>query len=713
VATNFRHVNLSGLAFSELRPVRFLAVVIATAGVYFFSIFDLSFVLNEHLYRLGHGDTGLNFLGFLYFVRDEWRFPLFETGNLGYPYGTNIILTDSTPLLALIFKSLAPVLPKDFDPFGLWILLCYLLIAHAFSALLFHFGHRHMLAAVAGALFAMMTPYFTVLLEIASLEAQFLILYAILLYFRVADTDNPQRALAWFTLLLVAALLINFYFFAMAFTLYCCAAVNMVFRSGARRHLGAYVALTIAVLMGAMFVAGYLPRRVPWTGSSGYGHFSMNLLAPFASNNSHNLKAIRILDLVLKPDATGGQYEGGFNYWGVGIFLLLCASAPVWLRRRRELFNLRLWPLLLGLLGLTAFAVSNEVYFGQYLLLSYQLPATLLSIANQFHSSGRFFWVVSYCVMALAVSQTLRLRPRWLMAALLLCGVVLQFKETQFIRDALQNRTRLVEPQSLTEVRWQPIVAAHRLVALVPPAQCGGFRDIYSEIGRISALSNVALHSVWAGRFGPSAPESCRTLQRDILEHGFSSGVLYLFEPRGFQSIRRRPELEHSCAELEGRYVCTLQRTSLSLPPLPPDPGPAPWPPDKNRLDALGLKPFLGMGWSSVEGTGVWSLGNRSELYFRLSSCMDATGLEVSFVPFAPPEGQKVTVSVNGRAGESRRYRERQPESLILPIQLCDQNDPLVTVSFQVEEAPSPLEVGESGDARPLGVLLLEAELVR
>jgi hypothetical protein len=475
------------------------------------------------------------------------------------------------------------------------------------------------------------------------------------------------------------------------------------------------VALTITLLLASLFVAGYLPRRVPWTGSSGYGYFSMNLLAPFASTKSEDLKAFRIWNLVLTPDATGGQYEGGFTYWGTGIFLLLCGSAPVWLRRWRALFSLRLWPLMLGGLGLTVFAVSNEVWFGQYRLLSYKLSPFLLSIANQFHSSGRFFWVVSYCVMALAVSQALRLKPQWLMAALLLSGVGLQFKETQFIRDAHQNRTRVEERQFLTESRWASIVAAHKLVALVPPAQCGGFLDIYPEIGRMAALSDVRLHSVWAGRFGPSAPESCRTLQRAIWEKGFSAGVLYLFEPSALQSVRRRPDLWRFCSELEGRYVCTRQRTALGLSPLSPDPGPPPWPPHTDRLNASALVPFFGMGWTSVgEGmTAVWSLGNRSELLFRLPSCAGATGLEVSFIPFAPPPtGQTVTVSINGLAAPPRHYTERTPDHVVLPIH-CDPSNPQVALNFQTDRAFSPLEIGESGDARPLGILLLEVALVK
>ena len=713
MASDYLRLRLNRLAFGELDRARFSAAAVLTAGVYFFSVFDLSFLLKGNLWRLGHSDIGLNFVGFLYFVRDQWRFPLFLTQNLGYPYGTNIILTDSTPLLSLVFKILSPTLPSGFAPFSLWILLCYLLLAHAFSSLLFHFGHRNLLAAIAGAMFAVMTPFFAVLLVIPSLEAQFLILYAFLLYFKVADGQPPGRPLAWFTLLLVAAVLTELYLFAMVLVVYACTLVNGFFQSNrSRRALGMSLAVTFTAVLATMVVAGYFPSTVPWTGSSGFGHFSMNLLAPITPARFRPDGTLYYMNLAIQPDATGGQYEG-FSYWGAGIFLLLCVTAPAWLLGARAWFRLRLWPLLAGLSILTTLALSNRVYFGRHLLLSYNFPHAVLSLANQFHSSGRFSWVVSYCVMVFAVSQGLRLRPPWLAAVLVMGGVGLQLADTHSLRNSLRHLTRATEAQSITEERWRPIVAAHQRMALIPPAPCGGFWDLYSEIGGIAARSDVAMHSVRMGRYGPSAPESCRTLQREVLEQGFQPGVLYLFEPAPFRSIRERPELEKFCAELEGRYLCTLQRAALSLPPLAPGPGPALWSPTTGSRKAPQLADFLGMGWSSVEEGGVWSLGDRSELFFRLPSCGEARGLRLKILPFGEREVQTVTTSANGGLAVTRHYRERQLDELILPIGTCDPAHPQVAVSVQVERSLSPLEAGESGDTRPLGIFLLEAELVQ
>jgi hypothetical protein len=703
------------LAFRELPWTLYSLLAIATAAVYFFSWFDLAFLLHGKLWSLGHADLGVNYLGFRYFVRDHWRFPLFYTPHLGYPDGTSIILSDSVPLLALVCKILRSVIPTDFDPMGLWILLCYLLLAHAFSALLYHFGHRGAIAAVAGALFAVMAPFLSVFFFAASLQAQFLIVYGLLLYFHAADGIRPRRTMSLFTLLLLAALLINFYFFAMVSILYLCAVANLLLKSeeepsGLRALLGINGGITAAAVLATMFVAGYLPSPVPWTGASSYGYFSMNILAPVIAARPGGNGFF--MNLSMQPDPTGGQ-TASFNYWGAGILLLLVVSAPVWLRRIGALFRPRFLPLTITLLLTTLFAISNRVYFGSHLILSYELPGPLLNLANMFHSSGRLFWAVSYCVMALAISQTLGMRQRWLSAALVVVALAAQMADTHAIHQGQQGLTRNISTQTITDAAWRPIVAAHQLVALVPPSQCLGLLDFYSEIGRVAAFADVAMHSDRPGRFGPSAPESCRVLLREISENGFSPGVLYIFEKAPFQSIRARPELARYCTELEGYPVCTLLHDELRLPPVAPRDGPPEWQSMAGPLTMQEISPLLGIGWSGVEADHVWSIGFRSEIWFRLQRCSDAKAIRVRIYPQIGPTGQTIHASANGGPAVTRSYPEGQVDDLTVPIQSCDPAKPEVLLALETERPISPLELQQGDDTRPLGFSLQQAELLR
>src|SRR3990172_4363101 len=242
---------LSQIIVDDMKRWSFFVIVILIAIAYFFSIFDLVFIIEGNFWLSNRGDAGEHLIGFLYFVRDEWQFPLFHTQNLGYPHGTNIIFTDSIPLLALIFKILAPIIPDGFHPFGLWIFLCYLLLAHAFSSLLYHFGHRSLIAAVASGLFAVMTPFFMerLLRPHAALCGQFLVVYALLLYFKVADGSKYRSPFGLFTLLLIVALLTHAYFFAMVGAIYGCAILNAVFQPNRSwRDLGTGILGTVAAV---------------------------------------------------------------------------------------------------------------------------------------------------------------------------------------------------------------------------------------------------------------------------------------------------------------------------------------------------------------------------------------------------------------------------------------------------------------------------------
>lgn len=100
-------------------------------------------------------------------------------------------------------------------------------------------------------------------------------------------------------------------------------------------------------------------------------------------------------------DATGGQYEG-FNYLGLGLLLASILLLPFeidWLRR-----NLRAHLLLfIAFAALTAFALSDRVFAGHWLLYELPMPPLLNPVLGTFRSSGRFFWLIGYAQVAMVV----------------------------------------------------------------------------------------------------------------------------------------------------------------------------------------------------------------------------------------------------------------------------------------------------------------------
>ena len=82
-----------------------LIIAIALGAAYALTLFEPSFILGRSVYWTEpYGDPTTNMVGALYFVRDEWRFPLFYVPKLGFPEGVNIVYTDSLPLFAIVAR---------------------------------------------------------------------------------------------------------------------------------------------------------------------------------------------------------------------------------------------------------------------------------------------------------------------------------------------------------------------------------------------------------------------------------------------------------------------------------------------------------------------------------------------------------------------------------------------------------------------------------
>ena len=81
---------------------------------------------------LGKGDLTQHYLGWCFYRRGDWTFPIGLTDNLAYPSYTSIIFTDSIPVLAVFFKMFSFILPDTFQYFGWWGIACFAL--HGFFA---------------------------------------------------------------------------------------------------------------------------------------------------------------------------------------------------------------------------------------------------------------------------------------------------------------------------------------------------------------------------------------------------------------------------------------------------------------------------------------------------------------------------------------------------------------------------------------------------
>ncbi len=362
---------------------RSIAAALGGALIFVLVVFGSANInpLNTDWVTTGGGDNLQHYIGWRFFRNAPWSRQLLFDQMLNYPVGTSVIVTDSNPLLCLVFKLFRSVLPAEFQFNGIWILSCYLLIALFAVLILWKLSARPVIC-VLGAMLAVLNP---VVLQRAlihdNLCAHWLILAAILLFLNRAQ--YRKNAVGWMLLALVT-LLIHFYFIPMiAFIL----ALQMLRMFLDREHILRvfipFFAFGTALGLGYYFF-GY--RYI--IGQSGsFGELSMNLNAFFNPDGTSSILGNRpTLPL---------QYEG-FNYFGLGM-LFLCLFAVISGGKKLKKVGFALLPCA----ALILLAASNNAYFDLTPLWNIALPESLSGALSAFRSSGRLVWPIYYlCLFA-------------------------------------------------------------------------------------------------------------------------------------------------------------------------------------------------------------------------------------------------------------------------------------------------------------------------
>ncbi len=470
-AVRFVHDGVSWVR-RDSRSVGVILPAVLVGLIYTLRIFDVAFISGigpcwEHL-QLWDMDRAQALIGWRYFAHDSWRFPLFWVPTLNYPEGANIIFTDSIPLVALLFKIAFKLTGVEVNYLGAWMVLCYVLQGVAAALLLAALGVRNRIANLCGVLIALSAPLFLSRFGHEELCAHFLILFSLACYFRLVE--GTRQSWRWVALVAVpvAALLIEAYLAVMlaAITM---AAVLEALRRRVVSPVVAVVVLTsmVGIAAGVMGVSGMIGRRAPSPIGGGFGHFSMNVLAPFFGRADSYTQ--RLLGPVI-IDATGGQYEG-FNYLGAGILML----AAVWfVSGPRRLFHaIRTHPVLAAtLVLLSLYALSNRVFVGATEVFQCPLPAFAMRLADTYRSSGRFFWPVYYVITIGLLASVWRRFPGPLGLAILAVVAVVQYAETRTMRLAVSNNASRINPSHFVDTAVMALVDRADRLFVYPSFEC-------------------------------------------------------------------------------------------------------------------------------------------------------------------------------------------------------------------------------------------------
>lgn len=373
----------------------------AVAFVMIYGINVLNPVYDDWL--LGQGDLTQHYLGWCFFRRGHWTFPIGLTDNLAYPSYTSVIFTDSIPLLAVFFKVLSPVLPETFQYFGWWGIVSFALQGFLAARILREFSIGRLQVLIGSIYFIVSPIVIERMFRHTALGGHWLILLAVYLFIKHRkDYQNTRKAVLCWGIVGVLVAGVHLYYLPMCGAFLCGYILCSFLREKAVRWKRLLPGVSFAgALLAVTYLLGGFSTRAS-AESEGLGECSFNL------NGFFNEKGYsRFLDAL--PMYYESQYEG-FAYLGIGIFVLM-AVAGVYivleLVRNRGGCVRRHWAgIVTGVLvavGLIMFAASPVVTWNDKLLFVLTDSSTLTHYWSIFRSSGRIVWPVCYLIYMVVI----------------------------------------------------------------------------------------------------------------------------------------------------------------------------------------------------------------------------------------------------------------------------------------------------------------------
>ncbi len=362
--------------------------------VFVFSIFTflyftggtpINFVNNEWL---SPGDSAWHWINWLFFKETSiLQFPIFENYDYGMELSSSIAINDSLPIMALIFKPFSSILPFDFQYFGLWILICFIMQGQLGLILLRKITKNEFLSFIGACFFILAPPFLWRLWGHYSLMAHWLIILGIIIFY-----SNNFNLKNWIFLLILTAL-VNAYILAIILSIFI---LDLIFR----RSIGEFTKKeslliffkTFSLLLLSLYVFGYFSNGVS-IGSGGYSLYRANLNTFFNDNNFWSY---------IMPDigSIPNDYEG-FGFLGIGMIILLVISLYEIFRNQsliNSIFTKKNTYLLCLSLILFLFAITNKVTFGSNVLFEFDLPEVFKLVTRPLRSSGRMVWLIFYLI---------------------------------------------------------------------------------------------------------------------------------------------------------------------------------------------------------------------------------------------------------------------------------------------------------------------------
>ena len=376
------------------------------------NIFNINWTLYD--------DATADYLSWIYFKNDIWRFPIIGANpNFGLSGSSTIAISGTIPFLALIFKPLKYFISNNFNYFGFWFFLCFYLQSYISFLLLKKLTKDEIYSFIGSIFFCLSPIFFNQIGYHYSLAGQ----WVIILSFYFFCNENINKKFSYNIFLICFSTLIHFYFTMMLSIIYCVIAIfDIIDKKNFLFHFKKIVILII-IILPTMYTLGYFAIPIQDTLGFGYGFYKLNLLGPIDPSGG-NLNGTILWSRFISdiPNATSGEHEG-FSYLGVGQILLLVCGTYFFLKKIKKDKIKKNLPYITLLIIMFLLSITHKIDFGNYNIINLDLNKYILAGLSWMRASGRFFWPIYYFLIFFSIfiiSKNLQKKKRILFLIILL-----------------------------------------------------------------------------------------------------------------------------------------------------------------------------------------------------------------------------------------------------------------------------------------------------
>ncbi len=529
-------------------------------AVVFFLVFGFSILnpLNDSFFLTGYIEKDIvqHYSGWLFFKNSGWQFPLGVTTSIDAPYGSSISFSDSIPLVSILFKLFAPLMPASFQFFGIYSLLCYVLQGGFAAIIVKLFSNNKILIFSSSLLFCTAPILVERTFRHVALTSHFLILACIYFYFKSYKqiTKSNFKILDYtkeylpFVVINILAIGIHPYFLPFTFGIMFAKILQDVFTK--KLYWQAPVMLLFSLLTTSLFgfVIGLFIDMGGTNVSEGYGAFSANLntfLNPYSIGFSNWSNILPVLH------QHKYQYDG-FNYLGFGILIgvVIALISLVLTKNLKQSFLEFIknhYGIIFSCFALSVFAITHICTISDKIIFNIPVPPSIVSVLSTFRASGRFLNLLVYLIMLFVIYGISKLSKKHITSIIISAIALLQIFD---ISNVLMQKHNYFYGKTPTDTNqavsslipddfWQ--IAAKNTDKIISLTTDTHTLPIAFDISLLAAKTNNTINIAGSARVNTKQRHNLIQQQKSQFEKGIvEDNTLYLIDyPQNYLQLLR------------------------------------------------------------------------------------------------------------------------------------------------------------------------------